>query len=151
MWLSLFGLWCLDTVILVLSPNSRYSFVTPRNAVCRCHSQFEGPHCEYAKDATTTKALTSSSNSGNASSGNSGIGGLGVALVVMICATILAFAFVTYRRKRKALTDQDVPPIYPDLGGSLALDDMSLRSAPVVDVGPEKDFDGNELRDVEFS
>ena len=74
-----------------------------------------------------------------------------MALIVMICATIIAFGIVTYRRKRKALTEDNVPPIYPDLGGSLALDDMSLRSAPVVDVGPEKDFDGNELRDVEFT
>ena len=120
------------------------------DAVCRCHSQFEGPHCEYAKNATTTKALTSSTNAGgDSASGLSGTGKLTVALVVMVCATAIAFAVVAYRKRRMIIEDE-APSLYPDLDNSLALDDQSLRSSPIVDVGPEKDFDGNELKDVEF-
>jgi hypothetical protein len=52
--------------------------------------------------------------------------------------------------KRKKVLTEDCAPVYPDLDNTLAMDDQSLRSAPVVDVGPEKDFDGNELKDVEF-
>lgn len=120
-------------------------------AACRCHTEFEGPHCEYAKNATTTKALTAPARtSDSSSSGTSSTRKLVVALTVMICATLVAFGVVAYRRRKMINDEQDVPALYPDLDNSLALDDHSLRSCPVVDVGPEKDFDGNELKDVEF-
>lgn len=123
------------------------------DAVCRCHSDFEGPHCEYSKNASTTKALTAAASGGSNSRRNmSSTGTLGVILACMTCATAVAFGVVVYRRKRLLLDETaDVPALYPDLDNSLALDDNSLRSSPMVDVGPEKDFDGNELKDVEFT
>lgn len=73
-----------------------------------------------------------------------------------MCIATIAGGVIVLRRKR--LEVEDCAPVYPDLDNSLALDDQSLRAAPkidyasdpVVDVGPEKDFDGNELKDVEF-
>lgn len=72
----------------------------------------------------------------------------GITISVLLCVGVIGFGYRTYQKK-KVLTE-DASPVYPDLDNSLALDDQSLRAGPVVDIGPEKDFEGNELRNVEL-
>lgn len=87
--------------------------------------------------------------------GLSGGAKVGVTLSVLLCVAVMGAGYHVY--KKKQVTEGDVPAVYPDLGDNLALDDQSVRptpvemsSPPMVDVGPEKDFDGNELRNVEL-
>lgn len=122
-------------------------------AACRCHSQFEGPHCEYNKNSTAVAATQATdSPNGSKQSSSSGLSGgakFGIVLTVFMCVAVLGAGYHLYR-KRLATGIEEVSPVYPDMDQNLALDDQSLRAAPVVDVGPEKDFDGNELRNVEL-
>jgi len=120
-------------------------------AACRCHSKFEGAHCEFSKSilGISSSEFDSSSKNSQSSEGLSGASKLGITMTVILCVGVIGFVFHTYQKK-KLLMDENVAPVYPDMDTSLALDDQSLRAAPIVDVGPEKDFDGNELRNVEL-
>jgi hypothetical protein len=93
---------------------------------------------------------------GSESTGRSGLTTFGVVVAFMLCLGIVGFGIVTYRRKRSDI-EECSPPVYPDLDNTLALDDNSLRSAPVkdfngpqLDFGPSVDFEGNELKNVEL-
>jgi len=150
---------CVKYTHLFVYPTDSFS-----DAACRCHSQWEGPHCEYAKNATSSSGpgstaagtglevttMSDQSSAANSDSGMSGPAKFGITLIILVCGAVMAFGAVVYRRQR-IITELNVAPVYPDLDHNLALDDESFRAAPVVDVGPEKDFDGNELKDVEFT
>ena len=125
-----------------------------RGAACRCHSQYEGPHCEYHKNSTTTAAKGNHGlfESSNQKSGRSGGAKFGIAITVFLCLGVIGAAYYVYQKRKLDVTDENtnIAPVYPDMEGSLALDDQSLRAGPIVDVGPEKDYDGNELKNVEL-
>lgn len=119
-------------------------------AACRCHSKFEGPHCEYPKAVLGISSGEFDASSDSQSSvGLSGGAKFCITMTVLICVGVMGFAYQTYQKK-KLSAKEDVVPVYPDLDGALTLDEHSLRAAPIVDVGPEKDFDGNELKNVEL-
>ena len=107
-----------------------------------------GCTCGAAKMRTKTHEAKSS----NQKSGRSGGAKFGIAITVFLCLGVIGAAYYVYQKRKLDVTDENtnIAPVYPDMEGSLALDDQSLRAGPIVDVGPEKDYDGNELKNVEL-
>ena len=105
-------------------------------------------HDLFGSDSAASTPGPAPLKSEGSSEGLNGGAKVAVTLSVLLCVAVIGAGYHVYQKKK--VTEGDVPAVYPDLDNNLALDDTSLRATPVVDVGPEKDFDGNELKNVEL-
>lgn len=122
--------------------------VVKRHNGCNCPKGFSGDHCEVF--GTSTEASTSGHNANNSESG--GRGGKNVPAIVLsvliVGAVASTIAFVYRWRWSKSGRDPNFveKAVFPATTGG----EPASNTTPAVDVGPEKDLDGNELENVEI-
>lgn len=105
---------------------------TCRHPGCNCLSGFTGPHCEvYGESAESTS-----------SGGGKNVPAIVISVLAiggLVCGVAFAYRWRWSKSGRDTtFVEKAVVP------GSTA------ASGPQVDVGPEKDLDGNELENVEI-
>ena len=109
-----------------------------RHVGCECGDKFTGEHCEI-RSAGSDEAV---SNANNSSSGGKS-GPSGVAIVFIVLGALAATVILALVHRRLSNQKEEI-----DFDEDGFFDDTS--SPPVLDMGPEKDMEGNELENVEI-
>lgn len=114
-----------------------------RHPGCKCPKGFEGDHCEFKKGSKhNPNTQTSESSNGGGDDGGLSTGGKwAVSLsAVGLVAVFAVFLFMKTRHPGARSAKS--------IDGSDSTNDTS--PAPVLNMGPDKDADGNEVTDVEI-
>jgi hypothetical protein len=109
---------------------------------CECEDGFEGDHCEFKIGSPFNPNYTPSTKS--SSGGDSGGLSTGGKVVVSLTAVALvaAFSFFVWRKTHQGKS--------MDTARGIETAAPAPTSGPVLNMGPDKDADGNEVTDVEI-
>ena len=99
------------------------SLIPYSHSGCDCPAGFSGDHCEKVGESLST---------GSSEGSSTGKAAFATILSICLVALVGTIAFIMIRKKRSA---NHMP---------------NVETAVQVEFGPEKDFDGNELENVEL-
>jgi len=111
-------------------------------AGCSCPEGYSGAYCEFSQAELNSR--TQSQTESYDDYGPTKAGKVGIAFaVIAIFGVFVAFAF--YAKKNTGATDKEIDTASYENGSS-----SNGSSNPVLDMGPERDAEGNELNNVEI-
>mmetsp|Transcript_7172 Transcript_7172/g.8621 ORF Transcript_7172/g.8621 Transcript_7172/m.8621 type:complete len:631 (+) Transcript_7172:59-1951(+) len=111
-------------------------------AGCSCPEGYSGAYCEFSEAELNSR--TQSQTESYDDYGPTKAGKVGIAFaVIAIFGVFVAFAF--YAKKNTGATDKEIDTASYENGSS-----SNGSSNPVLDMGPERDAEGNELNNVEI-
>ena len=115
---------------------------------CDCPADFAGEHCEFS--TAPVEAIT-----GSGGGGGKGSTGVVIFAVVFAAVIVVVVGAMMYHRRYVHGKEMDTLDIKQtgtgsSEDGSTVVDSPKEGGAPVLDMGPEKDNEGNELQNVEI-
>jgi len=125
---------------------------------CNCPYGYGGPHCEYLGDASLMASAADYANAGDG--GGRGNVAFNAAIVVVVVVLVVIGSVLghrVYKRRQQAAREQMVERTHLNTSGPFengknnnSNNANGNNNSLLIDLGPQRDFDGNELEEVEI-
>ncbi len=124
-------------------------FVVIFRSGCDCQEGYSGPHCEYL-DESGLSSLSSLSSSSGGGKGNVAFASTIVVVVVVLALVGVVLGRRYHKRRQTEYRERQVVERTLLNNTSGRNNNNDNKDNVLIDLGPQRDFDGNELEEVEI-